>query len=281
MFNIDRLARTSCYSLDDISDTPQVSLGNDIILEVKNKIEEVLKEIIKNVNDIIIYSSSREFDELYKDNNPMRFNSSVLKTHHYFLMSSSREYFDNYSIMDFNVKSVLKYNIGNCFEMSCVSALLINSILEKRLSALNVSENTINNLNKEVYVLGSLPIEGCDHAVTKLKVTIDGSDHNFIIDSWGRDFFEYFDEQDISEYYKKGNSYYSNGNIKFKEHRLNNFINEEKNTAMFNTLINDIHGVNLDDATWTDPFEEAKSCRKKELDKLKHKDSYSGLLKII
>ncbi|OVZ89952.1 hypothetical protein CBW58_18245 [Yersinia frederiksenii] len=281
MFNINHSVRASCSSLDNINNISQASLDNNIIREVKDKIEEVLKEVIKNINDIIIHSSSRDLDRFYENDKPMNYNEPTFNIHHSFLDYSSRRNSDDYSMMDVNIKSVLKYNIGNCYEMSCISALLINSILEKRLSALNVSEHTIEHLNKEVCVLGSLPMAGCDHAVTKLKINIDGADCNFIIDSWGRDFFQYLDEQDIGEHYKKSNSYFSNGNIKFKDVDISSFINEEKYIDIFNALINDIHGVNLDDAAWADPFEEARSRRQTELDNLKHKDSYFGWLKII
>ncbi|WP_145508655.1 hypothetical protein, partial [Yersinia alsatica] len=90
MFNINHSVRASCSSLDNINNISQASLDNNIIREVKDKIEEVLKEVIKNINDIIIHSSSRDLDRLHKNNKPINYNDATLKAHHSFLDYSSR-----------------------------------------------------------------------------------------------------------------------------------------------------------------------------------------------
>lgn len=184
--------------------------------------------------------------------------------------------------MTYFLEAMLRCNVGNFTEISYISAFLINIILEKIFSALNINTRYITN-EVSCLVTPSLfsgtecvhTIAGCDHVV--IGLTLNEYNKKYIIDTWGQSFFEYTNDKDISEFYGRKKSRFVNGNIKLDVHDMITFIvNNHKFIAIFKNLMSEIHRVNLDDAGFTDPFEEERRNREAALAKCRENH---GLLK--
>ncbi len=233
---------------------------------VQQTLEKTMQEIIVNVNDIIMHSSTRDIERKYEKDKPRPVPDSAGIAHGKFI-EMARGTTDDFGVTGINIQYVLKYNTGNCGEMAMLSAVLLNCILEKTTSSFSL--NACNSIDVSVL---STPrsgedgySEGCDHFVANLKFNSFGKGFEYVVDSWGGCFFKSKCCEDIKNNYSKG-SYFTNENIQLRTHDiLTDLVNDEDYIAMIKKDIYKIHKVNLDDASFTDPFKQERNRREMAL----------------
>lgn len=232
----------------------------------KKSIEQEMQEIIINMNDIIMHSATRDHDEIYRNKKTPQHKIPYIASH-YNVVDIGRE--GNNLTSDKRMLHVLKHNTGNCGEMNSLSAMLMVAILEKRIHTLNLNANTCNNIDVSMLVTPWEGMdghdEGCDYIVANLCFNFYGVELKYIVDPWGRRFFEYESKDDIKNNYSDiiGNSTYLNENVQWMTPPIiTAAVNDENNINMLKKHMYEIHNVNLDD---TNPFRQERDRREAAL----------------
>ncbi|WP_253384128.1 hypothetical protein [unidentified bacterial endosymbiont] len=230
----------------------------------KKNLENVMHEIIFNVNDIIMFSSTRDIDQAHKKGLPVPVDDPSFMSHHEFILET-RSIKNDHETFGVNIHYALKYNVGNCHEMAVLTAVLLKSILEKRICSMNLNANVCKNIEVSYF---STPytgdeeyVEGCDHAVVNVSFNCFGENSNYILDSWAKDLFSYQCDDDIKKKYS-GDSCFTNKNIILRSNsNVTRIINDESYISKIKKDLYEIHKVNLDNASFTDPFKHERERR--------------------
>ncbi|EAQ6245571.1 hypothetical protein R3P88_001256 [Salmonella enterica] len=146
----------------------------------------------------------------------------------------------------------IKYNTGNCADMSLILGSTIAKYIPQRLTGIGFSKNNIFDARINTSLMYN-SASGGNHVVVLLTFTDSKGISEYILDPWLD--ARIFKKEESYEIYKNNSNKYINENHCFEAYdKYSAIMNSAEYIEAIAKTINHLYGVNLDEIQLTNPF---------------------------
>ncbi|MDQ6492036.1 hypothetical protein QO208_20980 [Salmonella enterica] len=146
----------------------------------------------------------------------------------------------------------IKYNTGNCADMSLILGSIIAKYIPQRLTGIGFSKNNIFDARINTSLMYN-SASGGNHVVVLLTFTDSKRISEYILDPWLD--ARIFKKEESYEIYKNNSNKYINENHCFEVYdKYSAIMNSAEYIEAIAKTINNLYGVNLDEIQLTNPF---------------------------
>lgn len=147
----------------------------------------------------------------------------------------------------------IKYNTGNCADMSLILGAIIAKYIPQRLTGIGFSKNNVFDARISTSLMYN-SASGGNHVVVLLTFTDSKGISEYILDPWLD--ARIFKKEESYEIYKNNSNKYINENHCFEVYdKFSAIMNSAEYIEAIAKAINNLYGVNLDKIQLTNPFE--------------------------